>query len=166
MASVHEPAATSAAEPDAPSAHELLEQAWTGEVLGEAFFVAAAGPLPEQQDTWALLARLERTTGALVAPVARAHGVTIDATTAAAQGAQFGEAASDVDATIEGSLSVAAQFLGIYEQLGELLPPAEAWLSQELVTHEHALVACLEGLRDGRDGSAEVRAFLQHHERR
>lgn len=143
---------------------ELLEQAWAGEALGAAYFEALEHSLPDQIATWTLLARLERTTGKLVEPVASAHGVTIDEAGAAATGAQFGEASQDLATVIDGSLNVAAQYLGVYEELGKALPPDDAWLGTELVTHEQALVSCMEGLRNGTDGTVAVRSFLHRHE--
>lgn len=142
---------------------ELLGQVWEGEILGESFFVAVEGALPSQAHTWRLLARLERATGALVGPVAQAHGVAIDAESSAATGSQFGAATNDLTATIDGSLEVATQFLALYEELGTLLPSDETWLATELVTHEHALAACLEGVRDGNDGAEAVRQYLERH---
>jgi hypothetical protein len=144
---------------------ELLEQTWAGEALGAAYFAALERSLPDQAATWALLGRLERTTGTLVEPVARAHDVTIDEAAASGTGRQFGEAATDLGTVIDGSVAVAAQYLGIYQELGKALSPDDAWLGPELVAHERALVSCLEALRQGTDGSMDVRAFQQRHEK-
>jgi hypothetical protein len=145
---------------------ELLTRAWEGEILGRSYFAGLARLLPGDAPMWDLMAALEETTEALVAPVGRAHGITVDADALRATGAQLAEQSSAsrrVD-ILGGGLAVVAQYLPVYERLCELLDGDEAWLGRELVAHEQALAHLMDAELHGRpDGAAPIHAYLARH---
>lgn len=144
---------------------ELLKKSWEGEILGRTFFAALDGPYPEDRRLWEMLTALETTMEALVAPVAQAHGLAVDAAALEASGRELAEgSAGGRDELFKGTLTVVAEFLDIYRELTNLLPEDEAWLGDELVAHEQALASYIEHELEGRPGG-EVRVvqFLERH---
>ena len=144
---------------------ELLKKSWEGEILGRSFFAALAGPYPEDQKMWSLLAALEATMEGVVAPVGRAHGLEVDAAALEASGREFAAgSAGGRDELFRGTLAVVAEFLDVYRELTGLLPEDEAWVGSELVAHEEALAFYIEHELEGRPGGDEqVAEFLKRH---
>lgn len=147
--------------------NELLRKSWEGEVLGEAFFAGMAKKLPDDKAEWDALTRLEATTRRLVEPVARAHGIEIDEAEAIKNGETFAAIATSEtrDDLLKGTSQLAtSEFLPIYRELTDLLGPDEAWIGEELVTHELALVHCVEALLAGEaDGDKLINEYLDRH---
>ncbi|MHB8682167.1 MAG: hypothetical protein ACYDA2_08750 [Acidimicrobiales bacterium] len=146
--------------------NELLERSWEGEIVGEAFFSRLADVQPADAGIWAVLARLEQTMGALIAPVARAHGVHVDTAVASKAGRDLADGLHDStrDEILRGGLLVVEEFLALYRLLCGLLPETERELGDELVAHEQALAACFEAMLAGTpDPIAAVGAFLARH---
>lgn len=146
---------------------ELLRRSWEGEVLGEAFFASLTDVLPEDSAAWATLSRLEGAMAALIAPVAEAHAVHIDADAASASGRELAESlrATSRDDVLRGGLAlVDNEFLPMYRRLGEILADSERWLGEELVAHEQALASCFSNMLAGEPRPAQaVEGFLARH---
>lgn len=145
---------------------ELLKKAWEGEVLGRSFFAALADTMPADRRMWELLAALEGTMGALVAPVAEGHGIGIDVPALEEGAVAFATSAPDRgrDAVLKQTLDVVQEYLQVYAELTGLLAEDEAWLGHELVNHEQALGYYLEHELTGqRGGEVKVLDFLARH---
>ena len=145
---------------------ELLKKSWEGEVLGHSFFSALIDAMPADHRMWELLTALEATTGALVAPVARSHGIEIDDAALVEGGTGFAQSAVDQgrDALFKQTLEVVADFMTSYQELTGLLAEDETWLGRELVAHEEALAHYIECELAGEPGGdAKVVEFLSRH---
>jgi hypothetical protein len=146
---------------------ELLEKSWEGEIVGQVFFQKIGDLLPDNQPSWDLIARLESTMLALVEPVARTHGATLDelAVTQAAKDLAVAVGATGRDGVIDGTLAVIEEFLVAYRQLEGLLAPDDRWIGTELVAHELAFQHYLVALRHGdTDGDRPILEFLDRHQ--
>jgi len=144
----------------------LLRSAWEGEVLGRSAFTALHDVLPDDASLWRRLALLETTMESMCERVGRAHGLTIDAATleAAGAGSGAGTGPAQRDDTIRMVLGVAARALLGYRSLAGLLSAEDAWLGDELVAHEQALVADLEAALAGEAGGERLTLeFLERH---
>ena len=145
---------------------ELLRQAWEGEVIGAAYFDALAAAAPADAELWDVAATLERVTGDLVAPVARARGIDIDVAALADAGSSFAASSTERprQELVASMLEAIGGYLATYERLSPLLPPEHAWLGPELVAHEQALAHLLTSELEGRRGGDEaIVAFVARH---
>ena len=145
---------------------ELLKKSWEGEVLGRSFFAALSETMPADRRMWELLAALEDTMGALVAPVAESHGIGIDVPALEEGAVAFAASAPDRgrDTVLKQTLDVVVEYLEVYSELTGLLSDDEAWLGHELVKHEQALGYYMEHELTG-EGGGEVKVidFLTRH---
>lgn len=121
---------------------ELWVRAYQGEVLGEALFGRIAAQLgdPSQAAKVRMLATLECRTKEAIAPALRRAGISTDADPemfTLADALSAGVAWADFLAATE---AVTAQYVALYERIGEL-DPSEREASDLLVAHEEALRA-------------------------
>jgi hypothetical protein len=124
---------------------KLWEQAYQGEVLGEALFGAIADRLddPEHAGKMRVLATLELRTKEAVAPALERAGIST-APDAEMLGVAEALAADSEKSTwtdiMAATVSVTSQFIPLYRRIGEL-SPAESETADLLVAHEVALRA-------------------------
>jgi hypothetical protein len=152
---------------DAPSTvNDLLADAWRGEILGEVAFRAFADAMPDDREIWDLLADLEARVAELVRDFARPRGVEVDesATETAAKSAMERLLPIDRARAIDLTLGYVPGAVEGYQRLLPLLPADEAWIAEELIAHERALHAHLDGVRAGTpDPARPVIDFLARH---
>jgi hypothetical protein len=145
---------------------ELLKKSWEGEVLGRSFFGGLAESFPDDRRMWNLLEALEATMESLIVPVAREHGLAVDAARLETSGNDYaqGAGAGGREDLFKGTLDVVSEYLQIYQELTAILPEDEAWLGHELIAHENALAYYMERALSGQDGGEDqVLDFLTRH---
>lgn len=132
---------SAATETDAAAeAAALWEESYQGEVLGEAYFARMRdlAEEPAQRDKIEYLVRLERSTKEMLVPYLERHGLSTE------PNAEVVKAMSSIEdyewtRMLEGVRPVAADFLGKYRRLAELVGPEDATATEALVAHEMAL---------------------------
>jgi hypothetical protein len=122
---------------------KLWEQAYQGEVLGEALFGGIAERIDDagHASKMRVLATLERRTKEAVAPALARAGISTapDAEMLALAEALVPDSATKAWEEVMGSLeAITGQFIPLYERIGEL-DPSEREAADLLVAHEVAL---------------------------
>jgi hypothetical protein len=144
----------------------LLKQAWEVEIGGVPYFSVLADRFPDHRDAFTLLARVEKVTGRLVEPIARAHGVAID-TAAILKGVRrYAERLEGTLGSImNDGVTLGASYLEWYEELRALLAEEDAALADDLVAHERAAMHLMTCIAEGRSGGETlVTDYLARHD--
>lgn len=143
---------------------ELWTKSYEGEVFGEAYFevVAAHTPEPDRRAKLEALATLERCTKEMLAVPMGRHGLPTDPDPNVLDAIS---AVTDFDyhQLLEAVRPLAAEYLGYYRRLRELVAPEDEAVADALIAHELALeLFAWRELSEESDASLDPVRALSH----